>query len=661
MNSLVKSFQIIIVVFIILLVNIKCEKQNKEIARSAKYEELQWFIQDQNYDKKASYYAAFNKEYDQLIESKKFEDAKQLLFNSNVVVYDLNIIDSLVLNKTLLFFDQKYPVAKDSVFCMLNYYTANQYSIKNNPKKCIYYLNEAENYNKKVGSETISRLTQHYLGMSYTDLFEYQKALKNYTSVLKLHENAKDYANMGSVYYSMGNIHDKLNAPGLAETFFKNAAVYFKKANDLPYYFLAQATFAEIQFNKEKDTVKTINFIDNVVNEFKSFKKSSSQDSVQINNLRSLKYLLIKSYDSAFFYNNKSIAYYKTNKNDFDLVPNLQRDIEIYFRKYKKLKDVNVTEQMARDFAEQKSYSNSATLYNMLYENAKTNNNFKDALKYTEKENEIRDLILRQNHIGQLFEFDKKYQSEKKEKQIAKQQVQISKNNSFIFVLVIALIMIVLGTILYFSRKRKLEAQAETKRQEQFTFQLLQNTEEERNRIANELHDSVNHDLLNIKNTLINGKNIEVKTVENVIEEVRNISKNLHPAVLQNIGFEASIESLCERLTNEAGLFTTCDIEYEKKLSRSKELQLYRIIQEALNNTLKHGKANAAKVIVVSSESKLHVEIKDNGNGFNVTEQMSSSKSFGLQSILQRAKAIAAKINIESSEKGTKISLNINF
>ena len=88
---------------------------------------------------------------------------------------------------------------------------------------------------------------------------------------------------------------------------------------------------------------------------------------------------------------------------------------------------------------------------------------------------------------------------------------------------------------------------------------------------------------------------------------------------------------------------------------------MYRIIQEALNNTLKHGKANAAKVIVVSSESKLHVEIKDNGSGFNVTEHLNSSKSFGLQSILQRAKAIAAKINIESSEKGTSISLNINF
>ncbi len=172
------------------------------------------------------------------------------------------------------------------------------------------------------------------------------------------------------------------------------------------------------------------------------------------------------------------------------------------------------------------------------------------------------------------------------------------------------------------------------------------------------MHDSVNHDLLNIKNSLINGKTIEVNDVANVIEEVRNISRNLHPAVLETIGLEASIENLCERLT-EVGLFTTCKIQYTQKLSKAKELQLYRIIQEALNNTLKHGKANAAKVILTSQNNSLHLELKDNGNGFDVSQQLNNPKSFGLQSIMQRAKAIAAKINIDSTNKGTVILLKI--
>ena len=196
-------------------------------------------------------------------------------------------------------------------------------------------------------------------------------------------------------------------------------------------------------------------------------------------------------------------------------------------------------------------------------------------------------------------------------------------------------------------------------KQEQFTFQLLQNTEEERNRIANELHDSVNHDLLNIKNKLANNKNVTDTEVEHVIEEVRNISRNLYPAVLQNLGLQASIESLCERLSEESALFTTCEIDYQKQLRPSQELQLYRIIQEALNNTLKHGKANAAKVILISENGYLSLEIKDNGNGFDVDQQLKNPKSFGLQSILQRAKAIAGKIKILSNDKGTQIFIQI--
>ena len=132
----------------------------------------------------------------------------------------------------------------------------------------------------------------------------------------------------------------------------------------------------------------------------------------------------------------------------------------------------------------------------------------------------------------------------------------------------------------------------------------------------------------------------------------------MHPTILENLGLTASIEQLCEKLT-DVGLFTSCEVEYDNNLAKSKELQIYRIIQEALNNTLKHGKANAAKVILIADNNYLHLEVKDNGNGFDVDQQLKNPKSFGLQSILQRAKAIAGKININSSSNGTVILIKI--
>lgn len=126
--------------------------------------------------------------------------------------------------------------------------------------------------------------------------------------------------------------------------------------------------------------------------------------------------------------------------------------------------------------------------------------------------------------------------------------------------------------------------------------------------------------------------------------------------MFDNIGLVASIEALCERMT-EAGLFTTCEINYKLKLTKRNELQLYRIIQEALNNTLKHAKADAAKVTIDTVGNELQVEIKDNGIGFDTNDQMNNASSFGILSLMQRARAIGGKSTIESDKNGTKLIL----
>jgi two-component system NarL family sensor kinase len=254
--------------------------------------------------------------------------------------------------------------------------------------------------------------------------------------------------------------------------------------------------------------------------------------------------------------------------------------------------------------------------------------------------------------------FEKKIDAEKKAKIIAQQKNELNRSRNFTLSLAALVLSIVITFWIISLRRKRKQAVEEQLKQEQFTFQLLQNTEEERSRIAGELHDSVNQDLLTMKHNVLNGNQVVAEDFTKVIQEVRNISRNLHPSILENLGLEVSIEHLCEKLT-DVGLFTTCEIEYDSQLTKNKELQIYRIIQEALNNTLKHGKANAAKVILTINAQFLHLEIKDNGNGFDVDQQLKNPQSFGLQSILQRAKAIAGKININSSSNGTVILIKI--
>lgn len=204
-------------------------------------------------------------------------------------------------------------------------------------------------------------------------------------------------------------------------------------------------------------------------------------------------------------------------------------------------------------------------------------------------------------------------------------------------------------------RKRRRE-RVRIRRQEEFTRLLLQKEEEERRRLATDLHDGVNHELLSLKNNLLLQKQISVSDVESVITTVREVSRNLYPALFESVGLGASVQSLSDRFT-AAGFFTTCDIQYSPVLSKEAELQVYRIIQEALNNVAKHANADAAKITISTANNIFTFEIKDNGNGFDVEKAEAPGGSFGLQSIRQRALVIGASLSIYSNAGGTVIRL----
>lgn len=639
--------------FIILFFLFGCNK--KKLEDSAASKKLAWFKDSKNYKNNKEYRSKFLTTYNGYLYNKQYDAAKVLLNSFGEVVYYTFEYDSLYFNSLEQFLSKNYILDQDTTYANLHYLLSWEYSTKTDYKKAFQLADKCLEINK-LRSKNIHLAANKLIGGNYTHTAQPEKAIKIFGELLPLAEQENRLKTLGSLNYNMGYAYDMLHAYTESEKLYKKAAQYFLAAKDTTTYFAQQCYNAKEAFNYKKDTLSTIKFIDTLLHQFKAFKQPRGIDSSSINKVLTLKYLLKNDYDLAFYYNNKNLKFSKNDK--FTASEYLLFDNEIYFQKYKKLKDKNQLIKLLNEFLASDDNFRCIDIYKIFYQNALIENNTKEALFYRNKEIELSEALLKNNQKGQLFEFEKKYQSEKKEKEIAQQKAEISNNKFIIIGLGLALLSGLFGLLLYNSKKRKQEAQAETIRQEQFTFQLLQNTEEERSRIAGELHDSVNHDLLNIKNTLINGKTIAVNDVESVIEEVRNISRNLHPAVLETIGLEASIEALCEKVS-EIGLFTTCEVDYQVKFSKSKEVQLYRIIQEALNNTLKHGKADAAKVILTSQTDGLQLEIKDNGNGFDVAQELNNPKSFGLQSIIQRAKAIAAKINIDSTNKGTVIQLNM--
>lgn len=450
-----------------------------------------------------------------------------------------------------------------------------------------------------------------------------QNAILNYQTANRYYEELNDSVNIAFTYSNIANCYTLLGSKKSFDTNIEKAVLFSKTNKSNQVKFGLKEAYND--YTTTNDSIAFVNKITVLTQNFTTLKEKKPRLKYQIYAANVQKNVIEKKYDSAQFYLNKCNEVNELLKNKFfEDESNLYKEMISYSKNHKINNKENLI-VLTNQLEEQNSLVDADYYYSILTKNAYREGNYKEAATFLEKQKKIHLKIAKENEKGQIYDLDKKYQNEKKEKEIAQQKAVISKNNSLIIGLFSVLSIVVLGIILYYYRKRKQEAQAETIRQEQFTFQLLQNTEEERSRIAGELHDSVNHDLLNIKNSLINGKTIVVNDVANIIDEVRNISRNLHPATLETLGLEASIESLCERLT-EIGLFTTCEVEYVQKLSKAKELQLYRIIQEALNNTLKHGKANAAKVILISENNSLHLEIKDNGSGFDVNQQLNNPK-----------------------------------
>ena len=201
--------------------------------------------------------------------------------------------------------------------------------------------------------------------------------------------------------------------------------------------------------------------------------------------------------------------------------------------------------------------------------------------------------------------------------------------------------------------------QTEKQNAQQYTKQLLEKTEEERKRIASDLHDSVSHELLSLKNIFEEKTDITNSKIDAIINDIRIISRNLHPVMFDKIGLKESIIQLVDRTQLTNNFMVTAEIDYSSDLLSSTELQIYRIVQESLSNIIKYANAIAAKITIQENAKSILIEIKDNGKGFNVSETLNGKMAFGLHNIIERSRAIGGKAEIISNKNGTIITIDI--
>ncbi len=236
------------------------------------------------------------------------------------------------------------------------------------------------------------------------------------------------------------------------------------------------------------------------------------------------------------------------------------------------------------------------------------------------------------------------------------------------------LVLILVVTLLWV---QLLHRRLERQESEQFAFskRVLERVEDERRRIAANLHDSLGQTLLVIKNQAIMAGHIppepELKNrldeisraTSTALEEIRQITHGLRPYQLDRLGLTHAIRALVTRASETTSILFACRIEpIDDLFDPEAEINIYRVLQEAITNVVKHSQATEAAVVIRKRADRISISVRDNGIGFDASKAPPKpyDLGYGLSGISERVRILKGNLSVESREgAGTSLTVEV--
>jgi signal transduction histidine kinase len=310
--------------------------------------------------------------------------------------------------------------------------------------------------------------------------------------------------------------------------------------------------------------------------------------------------------------------------------------------------------------------------------------------RYALQSEQLSDSLLNETVQKNALELEKKYETEKKGIRIKEleadkkiQALSIRQKNTWNYILVAAAITLLVITLLgyrTYRQKQKLQQQRiselETQQQLTATEAVLKGEEQERTRLAKDLHDGLGGMLSGIKYSFNTMKGNLVMTPDNAqafersmdmldssIKEMRRVAHNMMPEALVKFGLDTALKDFCNDISKSGALqvsYQSIGLE-NTTIEQTVAITIYRIVQELINNTMKHAAAKTALVQVTKVDGHLSVTVEDDGKGFD-TSMLNRSKGIGWSSIQNRVEFLKGTLDVQSeNEKGTSVYIEVNI
>lgn len=556
---------------------------------------------------------------------------------------------------------------------MESYYKLAKDFTNINSDSSIYFANEALKLARQYNDLAVEANCYSTLGVNYKNRGSFEEALASHYKALKIRETRKDerglattYNDIGVLYKVMGRIDDAL--------------ANYKKSNELC-----------IRIGLDKGIAMTYNNIGTI------YREKVKPDSA-------LAYYMLALRQSEKMGDSYSIATCLSNVGDIYTDQNKQAEaLEIFKRclTYDKENEDkggmtvsynNIARTLGnlKRFDEAVKYSDSA-LSTALSENLNQERmavliirtsieewrgNYAAALNFHRQYLALKDSIIGEETTNKISELQTQYETEKKEQQIALQQSELKRKD---YMIGGAGGILFLGMALSYSyyRRYKLKQQARLQeaiihQQEQATHAVIEAEERERKRIAGDLHDGVGQLMGAAKmNLSVIGSELTFQDdeqranfdkamalVDEGCREVRTVSHNIMPNALLKSGLSSAIREFVNKIDQRVIKVNLYTEGLNERINGNTESVLYRIVQECVNNVIKHAGASQLDISLIKDSDGISLTIEDNGKGFDTSDK-SKFDGIGIKNIQSRVDYLKGTVEWDAAPgKGTVVMVH---
>ena len=528
-----------------------------------------------------------------------------------------------------------------------------------NAQKINYKLGEAESYSNLS-------LVYYYQGKYENDLKYSLKAISIYESINNQEKLALEYGELGfrmkknnlqkSIYYMQKgkNISEKNNFQKPLLSIYNNYGYLkeLKNENDSALYYYKKGLSIK---EKISDSVGIPYSLNNIALIY--IKQKKHKESEKLLN-RALQIRLQLNDQTGIAENNFYLGDLNFNQNKFnEALPFYEKTLQIAIKN-------NYLDLMKN------CYQVIASCHEKL-------GNTKESLSNYKKYNQYKDSLTNKETNSKIAELEIQFDTAKKEKQILQQQSDAKQKNFYLIgISVLALLIGLIGYLIYKQQKQKNQQQAQ-ENELILAFEKIENQnklQEQRLNISRDLHDNIGSQLTFIISSVDNVKYGFDITNEKLDSKLTNISSFAKDTILElrdtiwamnsnEIGYEdleVRINNFIEKAKlskeNISFSFAIDDALKTQKLTSVQGMNVYRTIQEAINNALKYANSDIIAVNIKKQENQTKITITDNGTGFDIDQ---IQKGNGLNNMQKRIQEIGGKFDLNSSKDGTRIEILI--